>query len=247
MIDRSRGAVTVSATRIGRTDLGHGTALVEDESLTIVIRGPSGDRPIRVPLAMLDSALLSKGADELTVVLRDGTRIALASPGSAQLREDLFARCRTLPELTRALRTLGSRRGQSARASAAADQQRFFAPLLQARRAAGLASSPASVIAAFDAAALSTAYSQTLREFAKERFAEVGPARRALDAELNDLAEPLMDAFQVLRDAATSANASVDDLRLWRAWAGQLRVAFEIADRVWPSLDVALDAVPVRT
>ena len=60
MTDRSRGAVTVSATRIGRTDLGHGSAIVDDDALTIVIRGPSGDRPIRVPLAMLDGAVLSK-------------------------------------------------------------------------------------------------------------------------------------------------------------------------------------------
>src|SRR6476646_7565428 len=100
MIDRSRGAVTVSATRIGRTDLGHGSAIVDDDALTIVIRGTSGgDRPIRVPLAMLDGAALSKGADELAVSLRDGTRIMIASPGAAQLREDLVSRCRALPEL----------------------------------------------------------------------------------------------------------------------------------------------------
>jgi hypothetical protein len=247
MTDRPRATVTVSATHIGRTDLGHGSVIVDEDALTIVTRGPNGDRPIRVPLGMLDAAVLSKTGDELTVALRDGTRITLASPGSVQLRDDLFARCRALPELTRALRTLGSRRRQSARPSSAGDQQRFFAPLLQARRAAGTASSPASVIAAFDGAALTTAYDQTLREFAKERFTEVGPARRALDAELSDLAEPLMNAFQSLSEAATSASASVDDLKLWRTWAAQLRNAFEAADRVWPSLDVALNAGPVRT
>lgn len=247
MIDRSRGAVTVSATRIGRTDLGHGSAIVDEDALTIVIRGTGGDRPIRVPLAMLDGAVLSKAADELSVALRDGTRITLASTGSAQLREDLVARCRALPELTRALRTLGSRRGQSSRATSPVEQQRFFAPLLQARRAAAAATSPSSVIAAFDAASLATAFDQTLRAFAKERFAEVGPSRRALDAELNDLAEPLVHAFTALGEAATAAGATVDDLRLWRHWAGQLRTTFEIADRVWLLLDVALDAGPVRT
>jgi hypothetical protein len=246
MTDRSRGAVTVSATRIGRTDLGPGSAIVDEDALTIVIRGTSGDRPIRVPLAMIDGAMLSKDRDDLTVVLRDGTRIALASMSSAHLRDELLARCRALPEITRALRTLGSRRGQSTRAGAASDQQRFFAPLLQARRAAGAASSPASIIAAFDVATLSTAYNQTLREFARERFAEAGPARRALDAELIDLAEPLLNALDALGDAATSAGESVDDLRLWRTWAGGVRSAFEVADRVWLSLDVALDASSVR-
>lgn len=195
---------------------------------------------------MLDAVVLSKAGDEVQITLRDGTRIALASAGSRQLRDDLFAQCRAIPELTRALRTLGSRRGQSTRASSPAEQQRFFAPLLLARKTAIAAATPTAVLAAFDAATLSTLYNQTLREFAKERFAEAGPARRALDAELSDLAEPLMDALNELGDAATSASASIDDLRLWRAWAGQLRATFEAADRVWPTLDVALDPGPVR-
>lgn len=246
MTDRPRGPVPVTAARVGRTDLGAGSAAVDDDALTIVIRGSNGERPIKVPLAMLDGAVLSRAADELSIALRDGTRITLVSAGSRQLREDLFVQCRALPELTRALRSLGSRRGQSARASSPADQQRFFAPLLQARRAAGMAASPSAVIAAFDAAALSTTYSQTLREFSKERIAEAGPARRALEAELSDLAEPLMDALQALGDAGVSAGASLDDLRLWRMWAMQLRTAFEVADRVWPQLDVALDIGPIR-
>lgn len=246
MTDRPRGPVPVTATRVGRTDLGAGSAAVDDDALTIVIRGSNGERLIKVPLAMLDGAVLSRAADELSIALRDGTRITLVSAGSRQLREDLFVQCRALPELTRALRSLGSRRGQSARASSPADQQRFFAPLLQARRAAGMAASPSAVIAAFDAAALSTTYSQTLREFSKERIAEAGPARRALEAELSDLAEPLMDALQALGDAGVSAGASLDDLRLWRMWAMQLRTAFEVADRVWPQLDIALDIGPIR-
>lgn len=246
MTDRPRGPVPVTATRIGRTDLGSGSAAVDDDALTMVIRAPGGERPIRVPLGMLDGAVLSKAADELLVVLRDGTRIVLVSHGSRQLREDLFAQCHALPELTRALRSLGSRRGQSQRASSPTDQQRFFAPLLQARRTAIVAPTPIAVISAFDGAMLSTTYNQTLRAFSMEKVAEAGPARRALDAELSDIAEPLMYAFELLADAAVSAGASLDDLRLWRAWAGQLRTAFETADRVWPMLDVALDVSPMR-
>jgi hypothetical protein len=58
------------------------------------------------------------------------------------------------------------------------------------------------------------------------------------------LSEPLHAALDSLRVAAIAAAASDDDLRLWRAWAGQLSATFEIADRVWLSLDVALDSSP---
>lgn len=250
MTDRSRtgstGAVSVTATRIGRTDLGQGSAMVDDDALTVVVRGATHERPIRIPLSYVDGAALSQGVDELTLSLRDGTRITLVSPSSTELRNELFAHCRALPELTRALRTFGSRRGnRTSRDSAASDQQRFFAPLLQARRAAGAALTPGETIGAFDAAALSRACEGVLQAFVTERYAAKGPARRALEAELGDLAEPLLGALQALGESAVGASAAVDDLRLWRAWAGQLRSTFEVADRVWMTLDVALDSAPL--
>jgi hypothetical protein len=38
----------------------------------------------------------------------------------------------------------------------------------------------------------------------------------------------------------------VDDLKLWRLWAAQVRMTFEVADRVWMLLDAALDAASTR-
>ena len=38
MTDRSLGAVRVTATRIGRTDLGAGSAIVDDDALTVMVR-----------------------------------------------------------------------------------------------------------------------------------------------------------------------------------------------------------------
>ena len=48
----------------------------------------------------------------------------LTSDAAAQICDELLLRCRSLPELTRALRAFGSRRGhRSMRATAAADQE----------------------------------------------------------------------------------------------------------------------------
>jgi hypothetical protein len=116
--------------------------------------------------------------------------------------------------------------------------------LLAARRAAGAAIDPAIVVQAFSAEPLSQALQTALRELAVERHGANGPARRALEAELEELIEPLLEAIQLLGEAGVRAAESPDDLRLWRAWAGHLRFAFQAADRAWLALDVALDAAP---
>ena len=99
-------------------------------------------------------------------------------------------------------------------------------------------------MAAFDAEALASAFEAQLRGFDAERYGEHAPARRALEAELIDLTEPLQAVLLDLREAAAKATAAADDLRLWREWARQLGATFETADRVWLSLDSALDANP---
>src|SRR6185503_6026931 len=82
-----------------------------------------------------------------------------------------------LPEFTRALRALGSRRGRRGGRAAGADQQaRFFSPLV-------------------DATTLRAAFRETLDTFAHDRYPEYAPARRALEAELFDVAEPLFSAL----------------------------------------------------
>ena len=98
-------------------------------------------------------------------------------------------------------------------------------------------------MAAFDANELTTAFDTALRELAAQRYGENAPARRALEAELIDIAEPLHAALVHLREIAAKAAAS-DDLRVWRAWTRQLSATFEAADRVWISMDAALDSNP---
>jgi hypothetical protein len=243
MTERSRtpAPITIDATRVGRTDLGPSSVTVDDDTLTIVIR--SGESPTQIALAVIDE--LSLADSRLELRLRDGTRVVLSSPASADLRNDIVTRCRTLPELTRTLRAFGSRRRQRGpKSTAASDQQRFFAPLIDARRNALAANAPEATIDAFDARRLDAAVSAALRALASDRFAEPGPERRALEAELIDLSEPLSEALAALGEAAAQATDHIDDLRHWRVWAAQLRMTFEVADRVWLTLDASLDHVP---
>jgi hypothetical protein len=245
MTDRSLTPVTVAAVRIGRTNLGEGRIVLDDDAISVLVRSTSDDRPVRLGFESVDSVAVA--GNELVLGLRDGSRVTFISAGAAQFGAAIMTKCRALPELTRTLRTFGSRRGtRSRRDSAAADQKRFFGPLLEARRAAGSSSAPAATVAAFDASTLAEALTAALRQFAAERHAEEGPARRALEAELDEIAEPLLAALSALAEAGAGARNALDDLKSWRSWAGQLRTTFEVADRVWMSLDVALDSAPLH-
>jgi len=241
MTERSRTPITIDATQVGRTDLGPSSVTLDDDALTIVVRG--AESPTQIALAAIHE--LSLVDTQLELRLRDGTRVAFISHASADLRDDIAARCRALPELTRTLRAFGSRRRQRGpRSSAASDQQRFFAPLIDARKSALATNAPDETIHAFDARRLNAAISAALRALASDRFAEPGPERRALEAELMDLNEPLTEALAALGDAATRAMEHIDDLQSWRDWASQLRTTFEVADRVWLTLDASLDQLP---
>jgi hypothetical protein len=245
MIDRVRGLIQLTAVRVGKTDLGAATAAIDDEALTIVAQASGDDTPLRVRLTNIDG--VSSTGGQLRIALRDGTRLMLECDAHLELHDDILVRCRVLPELTRTLRGFGSRRGShGVRDSAHRDQQRFFAPLLDARRKAWGTREPASTIAAFDASSLAASFDAILESFATERHGSNAPARRALTAELVEQSEPLRAALDALRAAAGDASVAADDLRLWRVWALRLRATFETADRVWLTLDAALDSSPTR-
>lgn len=241
MGERTHGRIPISSLRVGRTDVGAATASVEDDSLTIVVRIDSDEKALRLRFSSIDAVRIN--GDDVDIVVRDGRHVLFSAP--AELRDDLVARARALPELTRTLRAFGSSRARRSapggRTTDATEQRRFFAPFLDARRAAGVASGQAA-IAAFGGSALADALTETLRQFAADRQPEPGPARRALEAELVDASEPLFDELTALRESADAAMAASEDLRLWRGWSAQLRRTFEAADRVWMSLDEALDA-----
>lgn len=150
------------------------------------------------------------------------------------MSDDGFA---PVPELMSALRSIGSRRRTR---HGIAEHERFFAPFLDARRAAAQCTTPADVIDAFAASALVAAMDAVLGAFAAERFAARPPARRAFEAELADIVEPLRIALARLGERAELAAAERYTTEAWDGWLRQLRATFEIADALWPLLDAAL-------
>lgn len=146
-----------------------------------------------------------------------------------------------LPELTLALRTLGSRRG---RRGEGREQERFFAPLLEARRGAARASDVETAVTAFDAHRLNAAFDKTLRALAADHAASARAAsRRALEARLQERVEPLREAVTELGERADALLIANEETRAeaWRQWADQLQRVFACADRCWPAVDAALE------
>jgi hypothetical protein len=150
-----------------------------------------------------------------------------------------------LPELTLALRALGSRRRRRGEGN---EQERFFAPLLEARRAAARAPDLEAAITSFDVARLNTSFDKTIGALAADRAASGRPAaRRALEARLQEGLEPLRRALSDLGERADALLRADEGARpdAWRRWADQLRAVFACADRCWPGLDAALETVGV--
>ena len=242
MTDGSRQSVPVKATRISGAELRGGALVLEEDAVIVVLPVNAEERPVRVPFATIDT--IGVEGDDVVVALVDGARIEVVAEGTPEeLCDHLLARCCALPEITRALRAFGSRRRQrDRRGGGAVEQQRFFAPLVDARRSAAKATVPHDVVAAFDAAAMTKTFDETLASFATSRFGDYAPARRALEAELVDLAEPLLEALRTLEAAGMAARSAPRDLHAYRQWYSRLRDTFEAADRAWLALDAALDS-----
>jgi hypothetical protein len=148
-----------------------------------------------------------------------------------------------LPELTRALRAIGS-----SRRSAGALQSMFFRPLLDARRRAEEARTAAARISAFDAVALREALAQCVDRILADWPDARESARRAIRAELIDRVRVYGDALDRLAERARAAVEAHDTERLgaWREWTMQLQVTFQCADRSWLALRSVVDALPAR-
>jgi hypothetical protein len=218
---------------------GPGTIAVGDDAIDI--RSESGD-------AMLDLSMLegvSFHGSRLTFFLRDGERVQ--ADGTARLAavaREVTALVCTLPELTRPLRSLGSRRGRLG-----VDHDRFFAPLLAARRRGERAADRRARLRAFDGANMSASLQSTIADFAKARYPRRAPDRRALEAELLEIAEPFFTALSALDVyAARAADESSEDTAFvrWRSWCGAVQEAFERADRCWMGFGPVLGEAPVR-
>src|SRR5262245_55766432 len=163
-------------------------------------------------------------------------------PGLQPLGNQILAAALSLPEFTRTMRSLGSRRGDIGM-----EHDRFFAGLLAARRAAEGFVEPESRLAAFDPRRLSQGFTTLLGELAAERYPESAPDRRALEAELLEHAERIITALDALGEAADQVRSSASTTRLaqWRTWTRAAQRVFDEADRCWMAVLPALQEARV--
>jgi hypothetical protein len=163
-------------------------------------------------------------------------------PGLQPLGTQITAAALALPEFTRTMRSLGSRRGDIG-----TEHDRFFAGLLTARRAAEGFVEPESRLAAFDPRRLSQGLTTLLAELAAERYPESAPDRRALEAELLEYAERVYAALDALGEAADHVRSSASATRLaqWRNWTWAAQRVFDEADRCWMAVLPALQEARV--
>lgn len=187
-------------------------------------------------------SLVRAGERTLDLELQRGGRVRLefASESEATAVEALLlACCRTLPELTRALRSLGRRRGETA-----TDADRFFEPLLAARHAAA-AGGVSDALRAFRGAAIAEQLERTAASFAEAHYPDRPSARRALEARLSEHLEPLAAALRDLDEAAADViEGTSPAVAAWREWTRRLQLVFERADECWAHL--AAELAPLR-
>jgi hypothetical protein len=215
----------------------------EGDRIVRVEMSPPGPR-LQMSLRELDGARL--GPDQVILYPRSGDVVEMTgAPGRvvhlAELGRRLIAAACEVPELTVPLRGLGSARGQPG-----PDHDRFYAPFLAARRGAERSEEPEARIRAVDPAALDASLRRVVAELAVARYPKQPPERRALEAELSDLAEPVVASIGAMSEAAGRARAAGDDVRFvrWREWAVALKGVFMAADRCWLAMVPVLAAAP---
>src|SRR5688500_16411265 len=138
---------------------GPATIVVLDDGIAL-----AGDDEVVISSAALEGVVYRDA--RLSIFLRRGDVVyADGTPRLAAVAREIAAQVCTLPELTRPLRSLGSRRGRLG-----AEHDRFFAPLLAARRRGERATDLRARLRAFDAGAITTSLDEAIAAFAKDRF-----------------------------------------------------------------------------
>jgi hypothetical protein len=228
------------AVRLAGAGGGEATATIRIADGTVQIIPGSDGRRVDVHL------------DNVEEVRRDGTRLEIAIRGRPPLALEcgeaelldraLVAACCTIPEVTRAVRSLGSSR----RHAGGGGQREFFAPFLDARRRAEDSVGRAAIIRAFDSDRLNRALDAYLKQLS-DQMADARPAaRRAFAAQAEEATAPLRAAILAVADCAKTALAPDPGNRVgsWRRWSGALGALFLAADRAWKVLRPVRRAEP---
>jgi hypothetical protein len=202
---------------------------VELDADALRVRSAPDVRPsLEVPLNDVRGALTRD--DALVLSLSDGHELMLTdSPHLDGLRHRLEAAVCVFPAQTLSLRGFGSERS-----APGSDHDRWFDALLAARRLAEESRTVETQRRAFDSTRLARHAQLTREAWAAERFDDAAD-RRALAAELEDIAAPYSTALRQLEHAALRLRQAPDSLQFetWRRWTGIVQRAFRAADDVW--------------
>jgi hypothetical protein len=230
---------TIDAFLRGVEFAGEGTVELVGEALGITV----GKRRALVAFGRLDGLREAPGVLEL--VADTGDTIALHAPsGLDKLAQAILTSAHSMPELTRSLRGLGSHRARPDD-----DHDRFFAPFISARASAERTSDSTVRLDAFDATRLRTAMERQIAEFARMRYPDRPPDRRATEAILGECTDDVMHRLERLDTAAAAVRSGPDEMQLarWRAWRDAVRDVFDAADRCWFAMRPILrENVPPR-
>lgn len=160
-----------------------------------------------------------------------------------RVREPHLVEFGELPELTRALRALGS-----ARRSAGSLHTMFFGPLIEARRVAQSATTPRARLRAFDAVQLQGELERCVERIVADWPDAREPARRAIRAQVVERVREYSGALSRLGDRANDLLAAEDAARLdaWRAWTVQLSAVFQAADRAWLGIESVVSTLTAK-
>jgi hypothetical protein len=183
---------------------------------------------IDIPVRELRGAVLRDGS--LTLHGKGGLAVVLSqSPHLDGLRNRLEAAVCVFPAQTLSLRGFGSERS-----TPGSDHDQWFEALLTARRVAEESRTVETQRRAFDSARLARHAQVTREGWAAARFVEAAD-RRALVAELEDIAQPFALALRQLEHASLRLRQSPDERQFetWHRWTVIVQRAFRTADEVW--------------
>jgi hypothetical protein len=207
-------------------------ATVRLDDYTLTIDCAQGTPPrITLPADQLTGAELR--GDTLTLRAVDGHAVVVSAPEHLDgLRNRLEAAVCVFPAQTLSLRGFGSERS-----APGSDHDRWFEALLHARRVAEESRTIETQRRAFDAARF-TRHAHALREsWAAERFTAAAD-RRAMQAELEELATPFTQIIRQLEHSSLRLRQAPDahQFDAWRRWTAVVQQTFRAADDVWMAM-----------
>lgn len=203
-------------------------AVAELHADALTIAEP-GAKLWRLPWSAIDG--LVQTATQLSLYLADGDVLELSGDESVRtLALQLTDHACTMPELTRGLRALGSRRGAPGAAHDA-----WFAPLLEVRRAVNGVSDARRQLALVDAGQLHASMLRAMSALAALTAPGDSARQRAIEAAIEEESQGMFEALDRLALTGEALRGTAPDTLLldWRRWASALQDVFVAADEAW--------------